>query len=111
MYYQRWDVELFFRDIKTTMGMDILTCHTPDMVKKEILMHWIVYNSLRSLMCQAAKTLDIKPQCISFKASLQALRQWEPHLNQLAISLRQQRYLMAQLRAAIAGATLTDRRG
>lgn len=24
LYYQRWDVELFFRDIKTTLGMDIL---------------------------------------------------------------------------------------
>ena len=45
LYYQRWDVELFFRDIKTTMGMDILRCKTPDMVRKEIMMHFIVYNS------------------------------------------------------------------
>ena len=37
LYYRRWDVELFFRDIKTTMGMDILRCKTPDMVRKEIL--------------------------------------------------------------------------
>ena len=36
-YYQRWDVELFFRDIKTTMGMDILRCRTPAMVRKEIM--------------------------------------------------------------------------
>ncbi len=43
MYYQRWDVELFFRDIKTTMGMDILRCRTPAMVNKEILMHLIAY--------------------------------------------------------------------
>ena len=28
LYLQRWDVELFFRDIKTTMGMDILRCKT-----------------------------------------------------------------------------------
>ena len=33
LYYQRWDVELFFRDIKTTMGMDILRCRTPAMVR------------------------------------------------------------------------------
>jgi len=54
LYYQRWDVELFFRDIKTTMGMDILGCRTPAMVRKEILMHLIVYNSIRLLMLNAA---------------------------------------------------------
>lgn len=26
LYLQRWDIELFFGDIKTTMGMDILRC-------------------------------------------------------------------------------------
>jgi IS4 transposase len=50
LYFQRWDVELFFREIKTTMGMDILRCKTPDMVRKEILMHLIVYNGIRCLM-------------------------------------------------------------
>jgi hypothetical protein len=46
LYYQRWDIELFFRDIKTTMGMDILRCKTPAMVSKEIVMHLIVYNCI-----------------------------------------------------------------
>ena len=41
LYFQRWGVELFFRDIKTTMGMDILRCKTPQMVRKEIRMHFI----------------------------------------------------------------------
>ena len=44
LYYQRWQVELFFRDIKTSMGMDILRCKSPDMIHKETLMHFIVYN-------------------------------------------------------------------
>lgn len=26
LYFQRWDVELFFRDIKTTRGMEVLRC-------------------------------------------------------------------------------------
>ena len=38
LYRQRWSVELFFRDIKTTMGMDVLRCRTPDLVKKKVLM-------------------------------------------------------------------------
>ena len=44
LYFKRWDVELFFRDIKTTMGMDILRCQMPEMIRKEILMHFIAYN-------------------------------------------------------------------
>jgi hypothetical protein len=54
LYFNRWDVELFFRDIKTTMGMDILRCQTPEMIRKEILMHFIAYNCIRRLMCEAA---------------------------------------------------------
>jgi IS4 transposase len=54
LYRQRWDVELFFREFKTTLGMDILRCKTPVMVNKEILMSFIVYNGLRQLMGQAA---------------------------------------------------------
>ena len=81
VYYQRWDVELFFRDIKTTMGMDILRCKTPGMVRKEILMHLIAYNCVRRLMLEAAEKKGVVLRRISFKGSVQALRQWEPHLN------------------------------
>ena len=43
LYFKRWDVELFFRDIKTTMGLDILRCRTPEMIRKEILMSLLSY--------------------------------------------------------------------
>jgi hypothetical protein len=36
LYYQRWQVELDLRHLKTTLGMDILRCKTPSMVRKEI---------------------------------------------------------------------------
>jgi hypothetical protein len=55
IYFKRWDVELFFRDIKTTMKMDILRCLTPEMIRKEILMHFIAYNCVRRLMYEAAE--------------------------------------------------------
>ncbi|MDX8397886.1 MAG: IS4 family transposase [Mariprofundaceae bacterium] len=59
LYYQCWDVELFLRDIKTTMGMDILRCKTPEMVRKEILMHLIAYNCIRRLMLEAAEKKNL----------------------------------------------------
>jgi len=95
LYLQRWDVELFFRDIKTTMGMDILRCKTPEMIRKEILMHLIAYNCIRRLMIEAAVKKKLKLRRISFKGSVQALRQWEPHLNQAKMNHR--RYFPARL--------------
>jgi len=55
LYFQRWDVELFFKDIKDTMKMDILRCKTPSMVRKEIVMFFIAYNCIRQVICAAAK--------------------------------------------------------
>lgn len=53
LYRQRWQVELYLRDIKTTLGMDILRCRTPTLVIKELTMHWIVYNCLRLMIRKA----------------------------------------------------------
>lgn len=111
LYYQRWDVELFFRDIKTVMGMDILRCRTPAMVNKEILMHFIAYNAIRQLMLDAAEAVDQLPRQISFKASVQALRQWEPLLNRPGLKAREQHRLTASLIQAIAANVITSRPG
>lgn len=111
LYYRRWDVELFFRDIKATMGMDILRCRTPSMVRKEIIMHLIVYNSLRLLMLDAAQATNVTPRRISFKASMQALRHFEPQLSRTGLSEAQRRHLMAALQSSIAEATLSYRPG
>ncbi|MDJ0578278.1 MAG: transposase [Xenococcaceae cyanobacterium MO_234.B1] len=39
IYELRWDVELDLRNIKTSLGMDILRGKTPEMVRKEIYVH------------------------------------------------------------------------
>ncbi len=56
LYRDRWIVELRLRDIKTTLGMDILRGKSADIVRKEIYMHLLVYNLIRVLMWQASKT-------------------------------------------------------
>jgi hypothetical protein len=111
LYFQRWDVELFFRDIKTTMGMDILRCKTPDMVRKEILMHLIVYNGIRCLMREAAASQDEPIRRISFKGSVLALRQWEPHLNQAKLTRQERHELIGRLYESIAGKRVPERPG
>ena len=111
LYFQRWDIELFFRDIKTTMGMDILRCKTPGMVRKEIVMHLIAYNCIRYLMIEAAQQANVPVRRISFKGSVQALRQWEPHLNQTKISHQEQRRLIQLLYESIADYIVPERPG
>lgn len=111
LYFQRWDVELFFRDIKTTMGMDVLRCQTPEMIRKEVLMHFIAYNCIRRLMGEAAKEADISFRAVSFKGSLQALRNWEPHLNQGKLTRIERSRLIADLYEAMTDTPIRKRSG
>ncbi len=111
LYVQRWDVELFLRDLKTTLGMDILRCKTPAMVAKEVVMHLIVYHCIRLLMQQAARQRQAEQRNISFKAAVQAFRQWQPLLNDATLEPSQRRRFMALLIDAIADKSLLQRPG
>ena len=111
LYLQRWDVELNFRDLKTTMGMDILRCKTPKMIEKEILMHFISYNCIRCITVEVARKKKISVSRISFKGSMQALRQWEPHLNQNNTKKKEQIKLIEILHDLIADYIVPERPG
>jgi hypothetical protein len=67
---------LSFRDIKTTLGLDVLRCLTPAMVRKEIVMHALAYNLIRALMQDIAQSHQVSVQRLSFKGTVAALRQW-----------------------------------
>jgi len=111
LYFRRWDVELFFRDIKTVMGMDILRCKTPAMIRKELLMYFIAYNCIRRIMYEAAEEADIPIRLVSFKTSLQTLRSWEPNLNQTRLSRRERFRLISMLYASITQNPIRQRPG
>jgi hypothetical protein len=93
------------------MGLDILRCKTPEMVRKEIIMHLIVYNCVRYLMLEAAQKKGHRVREISFKGSVQALRQWEPHLNWGTINKHKRYQLLQLLYTSIAGEIVADRPG
>ncbi|MDB6028715.1 MAG: transposase [Verrucomicrobiales bacterium] len=81
LYFRRWSVELFFRDIKQSLGMDILRCQSPSMVEKEIIMHAIAYNLIRALMQDIAHSYQVELCRVSFKGTVDALRHWSQLLN------------------------------
>ncbi|MBB3059787.1 IS4 family transposase [Microbulbifer rhizosphaerae] len=74
LYKDRWQIELNLREIKTTLGMDVLRCKTPEMVIKEIWVHLLAYNLVRWLMNRSATLAGILPKEISFKHTLQLWR-------------------------------------
>jgi hypothetical protein len=76
LYKKRWHVEVDFRDIKTTLGMEMLSCKTPEMVRKEIWVYFLAYNLIRLLMAQAALLADILPRQLSFKHTVQLWLMW-----------------------------------
>lgn len=71
LFKSRWHVELDFRNIKTTMGMETFSCRSPEMVEKEMWVYLLAYNLIRLVMAQSASLVDILPRQISFKHSLQ----------------------------------------
>ena len=73
LYTKRWLVEVDLRSIKETLQMDVLRCKTPAMVRKEISVHLIAYNLIRTVMVQAALRKGILPRTISFKGTIQTL--------------------------------------
>jgi len=79
LYHRRWNIELDLRNIKTTLGMDVLSCKTPEMVVKEIWVYLLAYNLIRLLMAQAALMANCLPRQISFKHTLQIWLAWNHH--------------------------------
>lgn len=76
----RWHVELDIRAIKQTMNMSVLRCKTPAMVRKEIWMHLLAYNLVRTLMNQAAEQEGIEPREVSFAGAVQTVNAFAPAL-------------------------------
>jgi hypothetical protein len=76
LYLMRWRAELYLRDIKIIMGMDILRCKSPEMVEKELWMHIIAYNLIRAVMAEAAVAYNVSICRLSFKGTAVTIRQW-----------------------------------
>jgi hypothetical protein len=76
LYQQRWQVELNFRHIKTTLGMETLHCKTPAMVVKEFWIYLLAYNLIRLVMAEAASRNNRRPNQLSFKHALQLWVLW-----------------------------------
>jgi Transposase DDE domain len=76
LYRLRWSsTEVNFKHIKTTLKMEKIAAKTPDVVRKDIIVHLIAYNLLRAVMIEAVISTDLSP----LRLSLQGTRQHFNH--------------------------------
>jgi hypothetical protein len=111
LYGQRWTVELHFHQLKTILHLDVLRCQSPELITKELQLHLIVYNLIRALMQKAAHRHDVSLARISFKGTLDTLRQWSEVIHASSGQPRKQSLLIADMLRLIALDTLPHRPG
>lgn len=111
LYFQRWQIELRLRDLKTTMGMEVLRSKTPEMARKELAMFVIAYNALRLLMLKASLECGATLWRISFKGTIQVLATWNARFSRLHHKPRSHSELFSELLTQIAKRKVPHRLG
>lgn len=74
LYVHRWEIEVRFREIKSTLGMEMLRTKSPEMISKEILMYMIFYNLIRLLMLKAGLRHGVNHRRLSFRGVQQSMQ-------------------------------------
>ena len=110
LYLRRWRIELWWRHLKISLGMEVLRCKSPAMIHKELEMYLTGYNFIRCLMAEAAALHGQPVEQLSFKGSVDAVRQYSPLIAQ-ARSGQKQRRLIADLLRLLALDLVPERPG
>ncbi len=108
LYRRRWQAELNLRSLKQTLQMDILRGQTPEVVRKEVWAHLLVYNVVRTVMAEAARAAVVRPEEVSFAGALQTLNAFTPVLRSAGTEEEWER-LWRALVAAIGSHRVGDR--
>src|SRR5690625_45791 len=88
LYRRRWEVELCFRDIKSTLGMEWINCKTPAMARKQLIMYLIAHNLVRWLLQRASQATGQPLHRLSFKGAIDTVHRWIPELHAMLPSRR-----------------------
>jgi hypothetical protein len=109
-YLRRWRLEMCLDDLKTILGMESLRNRSPEMAQQELYIRLIAHNLLRCTMAQAASEHSVALDRISFKGSLDALRQFSQAMAQ-ARSKSKRRELWDALLRTLASDLVPERPG
>lgn len=109
-YGRRWRLEMCLDDLKTTLGMEMLSWKSPNMVQKELQLHLIVHNLVRFVMAETSSAHGPSIERMSFKGTLDAIKEFGKAMTQ-ARSNKQRQQLHQELLRAIAQDLLPERPG
>jgi hypothetical protein len=70
VYRQRWSIEVRFRDIKTTLGLELLRARSPMMAEKMVRMVQIAFNLLKVLTKESIGSINALFDEIGFKRTI-----------------------------------------
>ena len=73
LYGIRWEIEGHLRNLKTTMKMEELKCHTEEGMRKELAAYAIAYNLVRLKMLAEAEGESEQALRVSFADAMRAL--------------------------------------
>lgn len=74
-YHQRWEIETAFREIEVQLlGTKGLRSKTPELVRQELWGLFLTHFAIRAFMVEAADTVDIDPDRLSFTRTLHIVR-------------------------------------
>lgn len=110
LHFRRWAMELTFRNLKTTLQMERLSCKTPENLERELRMHFLLHNFVRRLMLEAARVHGVHLDRVSFAGSLAASRRFSEALLQ-ARSAKRRKELKDELFRVIALDQVPERPG
>lgn len=74
LYYERWQIELRLRDVKTTLAMESLNVKSPEMARKTLAMALLGFNLIKAASQLSAKLTATPLKLISFKGALDTLK-------------------------------------
>ena len=80
LYRRRWQIELNFDDLNTSLGRNHLACQSTDMALRLVAMYQCAYNLIRALMQQSAHAGAIPLYRLSFKGTATLLATTQPWL-------------------------------
>jgi hypothetical protein len=66
----RWRIELNSRDLKTTMGLEVLKCKTVNGILKELYVFALIYNLVMAIRFRVARQMGLCPARLSFVDTL-----------------------------------------
>jgi hypothetical protein len=79
LYFQRWQVEIHFRHIKTALELDFFDVRSADMFRKELAAGILTYNLICVLITRASQKAKLLPRELSFKQCMRRIHSFLAH--------------------------------